>query len=444
MKPVEIAQVHLWGRKIGTLIWQNNLGSFTYDRDFQRSGIQLAPITMPLSDQVYAFNTLNPETFKRLPGLLADSLPDKFGNQLIDQWLEMQGRTAESFSPLERLCYIGSRGMGALEFEPAIGDIPPYSQTVNMAELVNLANEALGARHKLKTEFGNTDTATSKALESIISVGTSAGGARAKAVIAWNEHTNEVRSGQVTTEPGFSYWLLKFDGINENKDKEQLADPKGFGLLEYAYYLMAQDAGINMTRCRLLRENGRAHFMTERFDRRENGEKLHMLTLCGMAHYDFNQAGAYSYEQALGIMRDLQLPHGDFISLYRRMLFNVMARNQDDHTKNIAFLMDKSGTWRLSPAYDLTYSNGQYWTSRHQMTINGKRDNFTKQDLIAVASHADLRPAQAQKLFDEVLSSVKKWPEFASRAQLPEGAPRSPKAEANWTQAIHQQMRLQW
>lgn len=440
---VEMAHVRLWGRTIGTLIWQQDLGHFSYARDFQTSAIEVAPLTMPLSNRVYAFNTLNPDTFRRLPGLLADSLPDKFGNRLIDQWLELQGRTPASFSPLERLCYIGTRGMGALEFEPALDELPDVAEHLDVAELVTLANDALHHKAQLRTELTALDRDKHEALERIISVGTSAGGARAKAVIAWNEHTNEVRSGQLKTAPGFSYWLLKFDGVAENRDKEQMADPVGFGILEYAYYLMAVDAGIDMTRCRLLRENGRAHFMTERFDRLNGGEKLHMSTLCGIAHFDFNQPGGYSYEQAFGVMRDLGLPASDRAQLYRRMLFNVFARNQDDHTKNIAFLMDKQGRWRLSPAYDLTYCNGAYWTRHHQMSVNGKRGEFTRADLLACGRHADLREAQANKLFDQVLAAVRRWPAHAKAAHLPEAAPDMTES-LPWAEAIYQQMRLNW
>ena len=443
MKPVNLANINLWGRTIGTLIWQNDLGYFSYNKAFQASGIELSPLTVPLSDRVFSFNTLTPDTYKRLPGLLADSLPDKFGNQLIDQWLALHERKPESFSPLERLCYIGSRGMGALEFSPALGELSAPNQALDVAELVTLASQALSRKAELQTQLAGADQAKRAALERVISVGTSAGGARAKAVIAWNETTNEVRSGQVNTDSGFSYWLLKFDGISDNRDKEQLADPVGFGILEYAYHLMAVAAGINMSRCRLLKENGRAHFMTERFDRLAGGEKLHMLTLCGMAHFDFNQPGAYSYEQALAVMRELNLPHSDLEQLYRRALFNVMAKNQDDHTKNIAFLMDKTGTWRLAPAYDLTYCNGAYWTAQHQMSLNGKRDGFERSDFQALARHANLRPAQAQRIFDEVLAAIERWPDYAKRAQLPQNSPDL-EPHLSWADAVGQELRIKW
>ncbi|MBV1906136.1 MAG: type II toxin-antitoxin system HipA family toxin, partial [Pseudomonadales bacterium] len=307
----EAADIMLWGSQIGTLIWKNNRGYFEYTKTFQSSGMELSPIKMPLSSESYSFNNLNQETFKGLPGLLSDSLPDKFGNKLIDQWLEKQGRSTASFSPVERLCYIGSRGMGALEFLPPIEKKKERSQPLEIAKLVELANNALRSKTALSADLGSKEPEKQQAVEQIISVGTSAGGARAKAVIAWNQQTNEVRSGQVKTADGFSYWLLKFDGVEENRDHDSLADPKGFSIVEYAYSLMAAEAGIAMTDCRLFKENGRSHFMTRRFDRLNGGEKVHMQSLCGIAHYDFNDAGAYSYEQAIGVMRDLKLTPGE-------------------------------------------------------------------------------------------------------------------------------------
>ena len=438
-----VARVMLWGRQVGTLIWTNNRGYFEYDRAFQSSGIEPSPITMPLSDQSYSFPALSRETFKGLPGFLADSLPDKFGNRLINQWLERQGRSADSFSPLERLCYIGSRGMGALEFKPALGHLNETSQPIEIAELVALTNEALSQKQAMVVDLAGADTSHKQALDKIISVGTSAGGARAKAVIAWNPETQEVRSGQVKTDAGFGYWLLKFDGVEENRDHEVLADPKGYSLVEYAYYLMAIACGITMTECRIFKENGRSHFMTRRFDRKDGGDKIHMQSLCGLAHYDFNQAGAYSYEQAIGVMRHLDLPKPEFEQFFRRVVFNVVARNQDDHTKNIAFLMDKAGRWSLSPAYDLTYCNGRGWTSQHQMTVNGKRNHFVTDDLLAVARHADIRPTKAKTIIREILEEVSQWPEFAEQAGVPPHFPGHTKGPS-WMELIQQDHRLEW
>jgi len=340
-----LAEVQLWGRTIGAVSLEdgNNFAAFQYDPTFARSGIEISPITMPLREQLYVFPDLPPITFHGLPGLLADSLPDRFGNALIDTWLATQGRTPESFNAVERLCYIGGRGMGALEFAPALGPKPQRAKKIAIDALVKLASEVLSHRKNLKTTFAGASR--KNALNDILRVGTSAGGARAKAVIAWNRETDEVRSGQVAAGKGFDYWLLKFDGVAGNKDKE-LEDPKGYGAIEYAYYLMAKAAGVTMSECRLLEENGRRHFMAKRFDRLEGGEKLHMQSLCALAHFDFNHAGAYAYEQALMVIRQLNLPMATVEEQFRRMAFNIIARNQDDHVKNIAFLMDKTGRWR--------------------------------------------------------------------------------------------------
>jgi serine/threonine-protein kinase HipA len=360
----------MWGRTIGAVSLEpgRDTAAFQYAPDFVGSGIQPAPLTMPLSDNVYEFPALPPMTFRGLPGLLADSLPDKFGNVLIDAWLATQGRSPESFNAVERLCYLGTRGMGALEFKPVIGPRRLTSSKVDVDALVKLAGEVLTHRSNLSAHFH--EAGREQALRSILSVGTSAGGARAKAVIAWNRTTNEVRSGQVAAGEGFDYWLLKFDGVAGNKDKE-LEDPKGYGAIEYAYHLMAKAAGITMSECRLLEENGRRHFMTRRFDRLAGGEKLHMQSLGALAHFDFNQAGAYAYEQALLTIRQLELPMAAIEEQFRRMAFNIVARNQDDHVKNIAFLMNQQGEWSLAPAFDVTYSYNPSgsWTSMHQMTM---------------------------------------------------------------------------
>ena len=384
-----VAEVRLWGRTIGAVSLSpgEDVAAFEYDAEFARSGIQVAPLMMPLSRQVFRFPEISRQTFLGLPGLLADSLPDKFGNALIDAWLVSQGRRPDSFNAVERLCYTGQRGMGALEFAPAIGPSPKNTNRLAVDRLVQLASEVLTHRHDLQASFTDDDKAT--ALRDILRVGTSAGGARAKAAIAWNPETNEVRSGQLTGGDGFQHWLMKFDGVSGNKDKE-LEDSKGYGAIEYAYSLMARACGIDMKECRLLEENGRRHFMTRRFDRLESGEKLHMQSLCAMAHYDFNMAGAYSYEQAFLVMRELGLPMQAIEQQFRRMVFNIVARNQDDHVKNIAFLMDKAGNWTLSPAFDLTYSFNPdgAWTARHQLTMNGKRDDFEYDDFNACARSA--------------------------------------------------------
>jgi len=412
-----VAEVRLWGRRIGavSLAEGDDVATFQYDPAFARSGIEISPVTMPLSNRVYTFPELSRKTFYGLPGLLADSLPDKFGNALIDAWLARQGRTAEAFNAVERLCYTGQRGMGALEFAPAIGPAARKSTRIEIDKLVELASEILSHRNNFNVSFA--DESKDQALTGILQVGTSAGGARAKAVIAWNPSTNEVRSGQVATEKGFEYWVLKFDGVRGNKDKE-LEDPKGYGVIEYAYSRMAKDAGITMSACRLFEEHGRRHFMSRRFDRLAGSEKLHMQSLCALAHYDYNVAGAWSYEQALLVMRQLELPMSSIEEQFRRMAFNVIARNQDDHVKNIAFLMDKSGVWSLSPAFDMTYSFNPSgaWTATHQMTINGKRDNFTMDDLKACAKTASMKRGQAKKIIDEIKQAVSHWKKYADDA----------------------------
>jgi serine/threonine-protein kinase HipA len=347
--------------------------------------------------------------------MLADALPDRFGNALIDAWLAAQGRTAESFNAVERLCYTGKRGIGALEFAPSTGPDASKTSPIQVKRLVELASEVLNRRVELQGSFNRPGDESM--MREILRVGTSAGGARAKAVIAWNPKTNEVRSGQVSADPDFDYWILKFDGVSGNRDKE-LEDPKGYGAIEYAYSQMALDAGINMSKCRLFEENGRSHFMSKRFDRLAGGEKLHMQSLCALAHYDFNQAGAYSYEQALLVIRQLQLPMSMIEEQYRRMVFNIIARNQDDHVKNIAFLMDKSGSWSLSPAFDMTYSFNPAgdWTSSHQMTMNGKRDSFELDDFRACARSASMKRGRAEQIIDEVRASVSQWKKYAELA----------------------------
>ncbi len=428
-----LAEVKLWDRTIGAVSLAESApyAVFQYDPAFAHSGIEVAPLMMPLGEQVHTFPALPAGTFHGLPGLLADSLPDKFGNALIDAWLATQGREPGSFNAVERLCYTGTRGMGALEFFPGLGPRARTAQKIEISALVSLASEILTRRASLTASLAGTDR--QHALNDILRVGTSAGGARAKAIVAWNAQTNEVRSGQVAAGPGFGYWLLKFDGVTGNRDKE-LEDPKSYGAIEYAYSLMARAAGVTMSECRLLEENGRRHFMTRRFDRLDSGEKLHMQSLCALAHYDFNQAGAYAYEQAFLVIRQLGLPMEAVEEQFRRMAFNIVARNQDDHVKNIAFLMDKAGRWSLSPAFDVSYSynSSGAWTDRHQMTLNGKRDGFTVADFTACAKTALMKRGRAETIIEEVRAAVVRWPEFATQAQVAE----------SWGQQIRQNHRL--
>jgi serine/threonine-protein kinase HipA len=413
------ARVVLWGTVIGAVTWleDREIGVFQYAPDFLRSGIQLSPLMMPLGEFPFEFPALPRNTFKGLPGLLSDSLPDKFGNAVIDAWLEAQGRSADSFHPVERLCYIGSRGMGALEFEPATLGPPTSNRLVSVPSLVDLANRILDERAGLGGVFtGRDDRQT---MEDILRVGTSAGGARAKAILAWNPQTNQFKSGQIPPEKGFEQVIMKFDGISNNRDRE-IADPLGYGKIEYAYHRMAAQAGINMSPCWIHLEGGRSHFVTKRFDRTEQGRKIHMQSLGAMAHYDYFQDGAYSYEQALQVMKRLRLPREDLVQQMLRAVFNVVARNHDDHVKNIAFLMDRRGRWRLSPAFDVTYAwqPAGRWTSRHQMSINGKRDGIQRDDLISLASIAGIKKAPANELIDRVIKAVRLWPEKAEQAQV--------------------------
>ncbi len=414
-----LAEVRLWGRTIGAVSLADDAGvaAFQYTPEFAASGIEVSPLVMPLASRVYSFAELPRNTFHGLPGLLADSLPDRFGNALIDAWLATQGRAPASFNAVERLCYTGARGMGALEFVPAAGPTARAAEKIEVDALVRLASEVLTQRDHLAASFAGA--ARKRALQDILRVGTSAGGARAKAVIAWNRATNEVRSGQIAAGDGFEYWLLKFDGVAGNKDKE-LDDPKGYGAIEYAYHLMAQAAGVTMNECRLFDENGRRHFMTRRFDRLPGGGKLHAQSLCALAHYDFNDPGAYAYEQALMVIRRLGLGMAALEQLFRRMVFNVIARNQDDHVKNIAFLMDRDGRWSLAPAFDMTYSYNPAgrWTVQHQMSINGKRDGFTMDDFRACAQSAMMKRGRAATIVAEVATAVAQWPDFAARAQV--------------------------
>jgi len=415
-----IAEVRMWGRTIGAVSMDEGqeVAAFQYDPAFAASGIEVSPLTLPLSDRVYTFPDLARHTFHGLPGLLADSLPDRFGNALVDAWLATRGRTPDSFSAVERLCYTSTRGMGALEFAPALGPRPRKATKIRIDALVQLASDVLTRRGAFAANIAST--AKEKALQDLIRVGTSAGGARAKAVIAWNRETNEIRSGQVAAGDGFEYWLLKFDGVSGNKDKE-LEDPRGYGAIEYAYHLMATAAEVDMTESRLLEEHGRRHFMTRRFDRLAGGEKLHMQSLGALAHLDFNQPGAHAYEQAFMTIRRLGLPTAAVEQLFRRMAFNIAARNQDDHVKNIAFLMDKQGRWSLAPAFDVTYSYDPSgaWTATHQMTLNGKRDAFDLDDFRAGARSGHLTRGHAGAILDEVRAAVARWPEFADHAGVP-------------------------
>ncbi len=408
---VNLANVKIWDNIVGYLLWreETETATFEYAPEFKRLGLDLSPIEMPISQQrVFAFSNISRETFLGLPGLFADSLPDAYGKALLDRWLASNGR--HFANPVERLCYQGKRSMGALEFEPAPNDNLESSNNIEIDSLVTTARKVLNQKEAFSTNMSDTK----EALINIIKVGTSAGGQRAKAIIAYNDETKEVRSGQIEAPEGFEHWLLKLDGVTNS----ELGDPQHYGKIEYVYYLMAKKAGIEMSECRLLEENGRAHFMTKRFDRQKN-HKIHMQTLCGIAHYDYKMLRAYSYEQAFQVMRRLRLPYNQAEEMYRRMVFNVIARNQDDHTKNISFLMNRSGKWSLSPAYDVSwaYNPQGNWTSKHQMSINNKWDEITRADLIATAKNMNIK--RPELIIEQVIDSVNLWYKFAKEYDIP-------------------------
>ena len=414
------AEVRLWGRRIGAVSLEDDsrFALFEYEPAFAASGVEPAPLTMPVRSGVYSFPALDPAAFDGLPGLLADSLPDRYGNALIDAWLASQGRTPESFDAVERLCYVGTRGMGALEFVPATGPTLDPGEELDVGRLVALAAEVLSERDGLGVSLAPPER--ERAVREILSVGTSAGGARAKALVAWNRESDSVRSGQVELEPGYEHWLLKFDGVEERA--EGLGSPQGYGAVEVAYSRMARAAGIDMPETRLLEENGRRHFMARRFDRTPTGSKIHMQSLGALAHLDFNQTRAHSYEQAFLAIRRLELGMDAIEEQFRRMTFNVLARNQDDHVKNIAFLMDRDGGWSLSPAFDLTYAfkPGSPATGQHQMSIDGKRDELSVADLRECARTATMARGRADEILQQVAAAVARWPELAAEAAIAE------------------------
>lgn len=412
---IETAEIRLWKQFVGAVSWQDDRGYavFEFDPKFLRSGLDISPLHMSLDvaqdgDGLFAFPELARRTYLGLPGLLADALPDKYGRSVIDAWLARQGRDPDSFSPVERLCYTATRAMGALEFAPSVHKRKEKAVPVEVSELVALAQKIVSERHGLTAQLGTSEDAD--AIQDILSVGTSAGGARPKAIIAVNDQGHVV-SGQTDVPPGYDHWILKFDGVTDI----ELGEPKEFGRIEFAYHHMATQAGIEMMACRLLEEGGRAHFMTRRFDR-VDGQKVHMQSLCGLAHFDFNEAGMYSYEQALWVMRKLRLSKNEAAQQFRRMVFNVVATNLDDHTKNIAFLMDKEGHWTLSPAFDVTYAFNPAgrWANQHQMSINGKRKGIEREDIIAVGDSISL--SKPGRIIDEVVDAVAEWPRFAKQA----------------------------
>lgn len=410
-----VMKVSLWGQDVAAVVWdkENEYAIFEFLPEFSAKGLDVAPLMMPLEDisrgdRTFYYPSNRNKTFKGLPGLIADSLPDDYGNQIIDEWFASKGLSGMTFSPVDRLCYVGKRGMGALEFEPAQNNPQlEESSVIEIAHLTNLAKEVLGKREDFQVKLSKGD----ESLLDIIRVGTSAGGAKPKAIIAVNSDMSEVRSGQVKAPDGFTYWLLKFDGVEAGKVSD---NPPGIGRIEYAYHKMALDCGIEMTECRLYEEGQHAHFITKRFDRTDDGGKLHTQTLCAIAHFDRDDR--HSYEQAFQVMRRMNLPYPDMEQLYRRMVFNIIARNHDDHTKNHSFILHKGREWRLAPAYDLcySYSSSGRWTNQHQMSANNKRDEFTREDLLAVARNMGIK--NALSIVNQIADVISSWNRYASEA----------------------------
>ena len=410
---VDVAKVNMYGHPVGTFSWDDRYETvrFEYDHGFIGRGLEPSPLMMPVREgRVYSFGNLDKETFRGLPGMLADSLPDTYGRALFDRWLALTGRT--SGNPIETLCFLGKRCMGALEFEPALDVAYDRNAMFEIDTLVDVARDALSE----KSSFGvNLNDDRKAAIAEILRLGTSAGGQRAKAIIAYNKVTGEVRSGQVEAPEGFDYYLIKLDGVSA---KAGFRETENFGRLEYSFYKLARACGIEMTDCSLVEENGRAHFLTKRFDRKD-GRKVHMQTLCGIAHYDYRLHRAYSYEQAFNVMRALRLSYSEASQMFRRMVFNVVVRNQDDHTKNISFLMGEDCRWRLSPAYDMGYAYNPLggWTSTHQMSINGKYDDINRKDLLEFASLNNIKNAPA--IIDEVCEAASGWAALARECEVP-------------------------
>lgn len=411
-RPVKIIEVRIWGKLVGALAPEPRLGyyAFEYDPAFVRSGIELAPLTMPLSraSAPFLFSDLPEASFKRLPGMIADALPDDFGNLLIDAWMTREGIRKADITPLDRLAYMGKRGVGALEFHPAV-----RSGTKSKSSVIHLSRLVEAARRAVRGDL-STDHLAKAALNQIIQVGTSAGGARAKAAIAWNPETDEIRTGQFDVEPGFEHWILKFDGIGADFE---LGLSQDYGRIEYAYYLMARRAGLSMSECRLMEENGRAHFMTRRFDR-DGNVKHHMQTLCAMAHLDYKQKSTHDYGQFFAVIDQLQLGTSAMEEAFRRMVFNVLAANCDDHTKNFSFILRQGHGWKLAPAYDVThaYNPKGEWTYQHLMSVNGNFTGISRSDLLMVADRFSI--GRAKQIIEQVDEAVAGWPQFAMDARI--------------------------
>ena len=415
---IHSVEIFLWGTRIGVASFaeDSDVANFEYDSNFIKSGIEVSPLFMPLSNQIYSFPSLSKQSFKGLPGLLSDSLPDKFGDAVIDAWLKSKGRSLDSLTPIERLCYVGKRGMGALEYVPSFSLDYDKNELIGIESMASLASAVLSKREDLHLDEEDATVA------SLLKFGTSAGGARAKAIIAINEKTGDICSGQISDRKEYSYWIIKFDDIENNGDHGE-QDSKGFTRVEYAYYLMVINAGIKMNECRLKEDNGKYHFLTKRFDREEKtGNKIHMQTLGALAHLDFNVPKCCSYEKCVQVCMRLGLGNDELCELYRRMVFNVLAINCDDHVKNISFLMNKKGQWSLAPAYDIcfSYKPDSIWVSEHQMTINGKSKDINKLDLLQCAKSMNISERKANTIINDVVASISRWKDYASIAKVKE------------------------
>lgn len=428
------ATVKLWGTTVGYVAMEDGeqFGRFEYDPAFVNMNIELAPLMMPAkARQIYQFPDLQPRSFHGLPGLLADSLPDKYGNRLIDIWLAQTGRKPADFNAVDRLCYTGKRGMGALEFEPSTMPRDSDDRQLQIEQLVELAALAFANKSALDTQLING--CDEQGLLDILNVGTSAGGARAKAVIAYQPQTGQVRSGQIDVPEGFEHWLIKFDGVAFSGDWGT-ADPAGYGKLEYSYYQLAQRCGIEMMECRLLEENGRSHFMTRRFDRGPDGEKYFVQTLAALAHYDYWDSGHYSYEQLLMLMQQLGMTGEMLEQQVRRIIFNLVGCNQDDHVKNFSFMMDRQGRWSPSPAYDLCHAEGSDFTRHHQLSLNGKTTGFDITDLKYLADYAGLPRGREKRILEQTVDAFIDWQALAKELEIP----------ARLQQHVSKTLRLRW
>jgi serine/threonine-protein kinase HipA len=418
---VDVAEVKIWGELAGAVRWdsESQLASFQYDKKFLAKGYDLSPIKMPIENgsRIYSFPELRKAkeeqtaTFKGLPGLLADALPDKYGNQLINIWLAQNGRPPDSMNPVEQLCFIGSRGIGALQFEPSQLKTSKQTFSIEIESLVEVAQKMLSNRDGFSVSLNEDEQ---NVVSEILKIGTSAGGARPKAVIAYNKKSGEVRSGQTTAPKGFEQWLLKLDGVSD----AQFGASHGFGRVEYAYHLMAKDCNIEMMDCELLEENGRAHFMTKRFDRDGDNVRHHVQTFCGIQHFDYNNLYGYSYEQLFQTMRILRMTYPEAEQMFRRMVFNVMATNFDDHTKNFSFRLKQEGRWELSPAYDVCYSYdpNNVWVSRHSLSINGKHKEINQNDLMTIAKANNIK--KGEKIIKEIKETVCNWTAYAAQVNV--------------------------